>query len=225
MANAIASQNINQLDGLGITKLLGTRSYFSIQYNLRQFSWTWVQKCAEDPSEIQHTRTFVFVFVRAKAKIFKTFHFSATNQKTRVCCAQGADDKHWAQDCLNWHCSTMPLSKEIEPSECKNTIGNLNGMDSAELDQYSSKGFPFVVLDWVFKFKLKRNIIVVHTGVLTWQSSNFDWIIGPENTSSRNSDDKNFLIDKFSWSLIIEEGSMIYGDKLNNLVFESPTFP
>ena len=59
------------------TQLLATHDDCSKQYNLRQYSLTWVQKGTQAPSETDYTRTFGSGFTRAKAKRNKTFRCHA----------------------------------------------------------------------------------------------------------------------------------------------------
>ena len=54
-----------------ISDLLVSHYECSKQHNLRQFSLTRVQPCAQAPSAFESTRAIVNVFVRAKAKRLK----------------------------------------------------------------------------------------------------------------------------------------------------------
>ena len=49
--------------------------------------------------------------------------------------------------------------------------------------------------------------------------------VGPDNSKSRSDDDKEYLIDKDSWSSISEEIYLDYEDKLDKLIFECHTVP
>ena len=101
IADAITSENLIETNDPRITQLLATHYDCSIQYNLRQFSLTWVQKCTQAPSEKEFTGNFASVFIRAKVKKIKAFRCSATIQKTRVFCVQGAHNKNFRHDRMN----------------------------------------------------------------------------------------------------------------------------
>ena len=89
----------------------------------------------------------------------------------------------------------------------QNTIRNLNATDNAELNRYAYKG-RFTYFDWwVFMSKLKKKqtlfvvtkLNIVHTGVITNHSNNYDCIAGPSNLKSECFDKQEFLIDKDGW--------------------------
>ena len=61
----------------------------------------------------------------------------------------------------------------------------------------------------------------VETGVFDSQPIDCDWITGAENSKSLFSDDQEYPNDKESWSIIIEEISLDYVDKLDKLQHES----
>ena len=60
--------------------------------------------------------------------------------------AQVAHNEYYRHDNLEPHTNFMPLSKELDCKECKNTIRNLNATDSAELNQYFYNG-SFIYFD------------------------------------------------------------------------------
>ena len=60
----------------------------------------------------------------------------------------------------------------------------------------------------------------VHTGVFTYQPNNYDWITSTAKSKSICKDDQENLIDKDSLPLLIEEISLGYDAKLDNLIFE-----
>ena len=93
IVDAITSENLTQPDDPRITQLPATHYECSKQNNLRQFCLNWFRKCTQDTSGIEFSRTFAPVFIRAKAKTKKVFRCSATSQKSRVFCAQGAQDE------------------------------------------------------------------------------------------------------------------------------------
>ena len=69
-------------------------------------------------------------------------------------------------------------------------------------------------------------LTTVHRVVFTYQTDNRDWI--PEkgdNPHSRCSEKKEYLTDRDSWSLTIEEILLYYDDKRNKLSNEADTFP
>ena len=86
-------------------------------------------------------------------------------------------------------------------------------MDSAGLNQYSYRG-SFTYFDTLgFQVEIEKKqtpftitkLNTVHTGVFTYQPAKYEWITGLSNSESRCSDKQEYLIDKNSWSLIIEE--------------------
>ena len=84
IADAISPKNLLQPADPRFTQLLAGHSDSSKQYNLKQFSWKWLQKCTQAPSEIENTRTISYVFLRAEARWIKIFRCSATVQKNRL---------------------------------------------------------------------------------------------------------------------------------------------
>ena len=53
-----------------------------------------------------------------------------------------------------------------------------------------------------------------------FKPNNYDWIISTVISYSRRLDDKGFLFDKDTWSLIIDEISSDYDDQLDELFLE-----
>ena len=103
---------------------------------MRQCSWTWVHKCFQTPYKSEYTGIFAYVFLCAKKKIIKTLRCSAFAQMNRFFCAQGAHHKCYRHSRMDWHTNSPPLPKELDPTECKSIIRNLNGTDRAELKKY-----------------------------------------------------------------------------------------
>ena len=69
-----------------ISDLLVSHYDCSKQHNLRQFSLTRVQPCAQAPSAFESTRAIVNVFVRAKAKRLKTWTCEAYVKREKFVC-------------------------------------------------------------------------------------------------------------------------------------------
>ena len=65
----------------------------------------------------------------------------------------------------------------------------------------------------------------VHTGVITYQPKIFDWITGTDDSKLSCKNDQAYLIDKDSWSVIIEEISLNYVEKSDKLIPEGYTPP
>ena len=150
--HSITSDNFVSPDDLRITKLLASHYDCSKQYNLRQFSLTRVQECNQAPSEIEHSRVLVSVYIKAKAKRIKAFRCVARVQKSRAYCAQGGR-KYFHHDRKDWYTNAMTIPKELDPTECKNIIRFLNGTDSPELNQYSYNGFFTYFTDQPISFQ------------------------------------------------------------------------
>ena len=82
------------------------------------------------------------------------------------------------------------------------------------------------LIDWFFKFKLKKKqtqftgtkFNTVHTGLITHQRNNFDWISSTVISILRYKSDAEYIIDKYSWSIKFEEISLDYDDKLFKLI-------
>ena len=91
LADAILTEKLIQLDDPRVNKLLATHSDCSKPYKPKQFSLTRSQNCTQAPFEIEYTRRFASVFIRARAKRRTTFRSSATVQKNRVSRGQCSD--------------------------------------------------------------------------------------------------------------------------------------
>ena len=111
----------------------------------------------------------------------------------------------------------MPLPKELDPQKCKNIIRNLNCTDTAELNHDSYIGsftsfdrlsFPVEIEEKLAPFTVTK-LNTVHTGVLAYQPNNNYWFTSTANSKPKCEDDAENLIDKDSWSLLIEEISLM----------------
>ena len=60
------------------------------QQNLRQFNFLNVKQCTEAPSNIQHASVKARVYLRAKAKRYKSYKCVAFSKKERKICFQGS---------------------------------------------------------------------------------------------------------------------------------------
>ena len=122
----------------------------------------------------------------------------------------------------NW----IQTEEEILPESHKWT-------DSAELNCYSYKIY-FTYFDRItFQVQVEKKQIpitvtklnIVPTGVITYQHINYDWITGPENSNLQCGDYEEFFVDKYSWSLTIDEISLDYDHKIAKLSLEGQTLP
>ena len=85
---------------------------------------------------MQHTKTQVTVYVRAKAKRIKAFNCEAYKKKEKVWCSQTfSSSKRY--DRSRWGQNTLELPKILDPIECKNMISFFNATDSNELNNYN----------------------------------------------------------------------------------------
>ena len=141
IASAIISEALIQLGGPRITQPLATHYECSKQNNVRHFSFTRVQKSNQAPAEIEWTGTLASVFCFAKAKRIEAFRCFTTIQKTRVFCAQGAHDKKIRHDRMDYHNDSLPLSKELDPNDCKNAFRNF---------WYGQRWIEPIFLQWFF---------------------------------------------------------------------------
>ena len=53
----------------------------------------------------------------------------------------------------------------------------------------------------------------------------YDWVTGPSTSKSKRSDDQDYVIDKDSWSIKIDDISPDYHEKLEKLKIEGFTLP
>ena len=141
----ITSEQKFQSADTRITQLQATRYDCSEQYFLRQTRLTRLQKCTQALSEIELNWTFASVFIRAKSKRFEAFRCSGTFQKIRVFCVQGALDKFCRDEPMKLHTNSKPLTKQLDPNECKIFIRDLNVTDGAKTNQYScNRSFTYL---------------------------------------------------------------------------------
>ena len=127
----------------------------------------------------------------------------------------------------------MPVLEKLDPAECKFSFRNLNGLDSAEINQYSNKG-AFTFFDRLtFEVQIEKrqtpftviNLNTVNTGVFTYQPKNYDWITSTETLKSVCRVDNQYLIDKDGWSKKFKEISLDYDDEPDKLIFGGHTLP
>ena len=55
-------------------------------------------------------------------------------------CAQGAHDKYYRHDRMDWLTNSMPPTKKWDPNECRIFIQNLSSTDSTEVNKVSYNG-------------------------------------------------------------------------------------
>ena len=87
--------------------------------------------------------TFFHVFIRAEAEKVKNFRSSEKLQNTLIYCVQGALDRRYRQDRMDWHTNSMPLPKKLDTNEWKTVIRIINVTDSAALNQNFYMGYLF----------------------------------------------------------------------------------
>ena len=112
-----------------ISDLLVTHYDCSKQHNLRHFSLTRVQPCAQAPSAFESTRAIANVFVRAKAKRLKAWTCEVYVKREKFVCAH-SDYKYSRHDCTEYHENTMERPRTLDSTEFKHAIRYLNGTDS-----------------------------------------------------------------------------------------------
>ena len=129
-----------------ISDLLVSHYDCSKQHNLRQFSLTRVQPCAQAPSAFESTRAIVDVFVRAKAKRLKAWTCEAYVKREKFVCAQ-SDYKYRRHDRTDYHQNTMERPRTLDPTECKHAIRHLNGTNNPQLNAFNySNSFTFLTI-------------------------------------------------------------------------------
>ena len=65
---------------------------------------------------------------------------SAPTKKTRVLCAQGAYEKFFRQDCMDWRAESMTIPKYLDSNERKTIIRNQRRPDGNERNHYPFEG-------------------------------------------------------------------------------------
>ena len=126
-----------------ILDLLVSHYDCSKQLNLRQFSLTRVQPCAQTPSAFESTLAIVNVCVRAKAKRLRAWTCEAYVKREKFVCAQ-SDYKYRRHDRTDYHQNTMERPRTLDPTECKHAIRHLNGTNNPQLDAVNySNSFTF----------------------------------------------------------------------------------
>ena len=105
----ITSEKSIQPDDPTITQLLGSQYDCSKPNNLRQFSFTRVQKSTQAPSEIESARTSASVFIRDKAKKLLPFAVLQPFKTIECLVLKVHKAKRYRQDRMDWHTNSMPL--------------------------------------------------------------------------------------------------------------------
>ena len=127
------TENYFPSDDPNIKNLMVSHYDCAKQHNLRQFSLLNVKQCTEAPSDIKHASVKARVYVRAKDKRIKAFKCVAYAKKERKICFQGSV-KNRRVDRTVWNHITLPLPVTLDPLECKNIIGHLNGTNDKILN-------------------------------------------------------------------------------------------
>ena len=215
-----------------ISDLLVSHYDCSKQHNLRQFSLTRVQPCAQAPSAFESTRAIVDVFVRAKAKRLKAWTCEAYVKREKFVCAQ-SDYKYRRHDRTDYHQNTMERPRTLDPTECKHAIRHLNGTNNPQLDAFNySNSFTF------FNDIQKQRLLETKqppfriTKLNTFHYGAFAWISNSQLVLNSTLKEKavcwdryEYIIEKDSWSLIVKEIEITYDDKDNKLIYHGHTLP
>ena len=215
-----------------ISDLLVSHYDCSKQHNLRQFSLTRVQPCAQAPSAFESTRAIVDVFVRAKAKRLKAWTCEAYVKREKFVCAQ-SDYKYRRHDRTDYHQNTMERPRTLDPTDCKHAIRHLNGTNNPQLDAFNySNSFTF------FNDIQKQRLLETKqppfriTKLNTFHYGAFAWISNSQLVLNSTIKEKavcwdryEYIIEKDSWSLIVKEIEITYDDKDNKLIYHGHTLP
>ena len=215
-----------------ISDLLVSHYGCSKQHNLRQFSLTRVQPCAQAPSAFESTRAIVNVFVRTKAKRLKAWTCEAYVKRKKFVCAQ-SDYKYRRHDRTDYHQKTMERHRTLDPTECKHAIRHLNGTNNPQLDAFNySNSFTF--FDDIQKQRLletKQTPFRI-TKLNTFHYGAFAWITNSQLVLSSTLKEKAVcwdgyenIIEKDNWSLVVKEIEITYDDKDNKLIYHGYTLP
>ena len=129
--------------------------------------------------------------------------------------------------------NSLPQPKELEPNDRKNNNRNLNGTDSGNLNQYFYCGFSTDCDTLSFQVQIERTqtlftvtkLNTVHINVFIYQPKFLIWITSFDASRSRLKESKEYLIDKDSWSLYIEEFSLENDENYDKLLPEVHTVP
>ena len=203
------------------------------QNNLRQFGLLNVEPCKQAPSDIQHTKTQVTVYVRAKAKRIKAFKCEAYIKTEKVWCSQTLSSSR-RYDRLQWGQNTLELPKILDPIECKNMIRYLNATDSNELNNYNIRSSFSFFDDNDYQKKIERvqqplrvnKLNAWHIGTSVYDEHYQVWIVNfTQIWYSRCRSDREHLITRKSWKLRITNAEITYDDENNQMIHDRYILP
>ena len=201
------------------------------QNNLRQFSLLKVEPCKQAPSDIQHTKTQVYV--RAKAKRIKAFKCEAYIKTENVWCSQTFSSSR-RYERLQWGQNTLELPKILDPIECKNMIRYLNATDSNEINNYNIQSSFSFFDDNDYQNKIERvqqtfrvnKLNAWHIGTFVYDEHYQDLIVNfTQNYYARCKSDREHLIPRQSWKLRITNAEITYDDKNNRMIHDGYILP
>ena len=202
-------------------------------YNLRQFNLLNVKQGTEAPSNIQHANIQARVYVRAKTKRIRAFKCEAYAKKERKLCFQG-NVKDRRVDRTVWNHNTMPLPITLDPLECKNLIGHLNGTDNKILNNLNYNKTCTLLEDTYFQEQLERfqtpfavyQFNKMYTGTFTYMPADKTWIYDPLRNPHHNCPAHHqFEINLVSWRPAISEIEHTYDGTQNVIIIDGPTLP
>ena len=187
------TENYLPSDDPNITNLMVFHYDCAKQHNLRQFNLLNVKQCTEAPSDIKHASVKARVYVRAKAKRIKAFKCGAYAKKERKMCFQGSV-KYRRVDRTVWNHNTLPLPVTLDPLECKNNIGHLNGTNDKILNNLQYIKTFTLLEDHYFQELLEQyqtpftvyQLNKMYTGTFTFMPADKNWINDPTQNPYHN---------------------------------------
>ena len=227
------TENYLPSDDPNITNLMVSHYDCAKQHNSRQFNLLNVKQCTEAPSEIKHASVKARVYVRAKAKRIKAFKCVAYAKKERKVCFQGSV-KYRRVDRTVWNHNTLPLPVTLDPLECKNIIGHINGTNDKILNNLHYNKTFTLLEDHSFQERLEQyqtpftvyQLNKMYTCTFTFMPADKNWIYDPTQNFYHNcSAYRQFEVNLVSWRLEISEVELTYDDTSNDMIIVGHTLP
>ena len=226
------TENYLPSDDPNITNLKVSHYDCAKQHNLRQFNLLNVKQFTEAPSDFKHASVKARVYVRAKTKRIKAFNCVAYAKKEKNC-FQGSV-KYRRVDRTVWNHNTLPLPVTLDPLECKNIIGHLNGTNDKILNNLHYNKYFTLLEDHYFQERLEQyqtpstvyQLNKMYTGTFTFMPADINWIYDPTQNLYHNSPAHHqFEVNLVGWRLEIPEVELTYDDTSNDMIIDGHTLP
>ena len=187
------TENYLPSDDPNTTNLMVSHYDCAKQHNLRQVTLLNVKQRTDAPSDIKHADGKARVCVRAKAKRINAFKCVAYAKKERKICFQGSV-KYRRVHRTVWNHNTLPLPVTLDPLECKNIIGRLNGTNNKILNNLHYNKTFTLLEDHYFQERLEQyqmpftvyQLNKMYTGVFTLIPADKNRIYDPTRNPYHN---------------------------------------